>query len=266
MQVTDLPARAAHLRREILSMISTAGSGHPGSSLSAIDIMTCLYYRVMSFDPAHPDRDDRDRFVLSKGHAAPALYAILIDLGLLPAESRHSLRVLGSPLQGHPDRRFTVGVEASTGSLGQGLSMGVGMALGARWKSLASRIYVLVGDGECQEGQIWEAAMSAAHHGLDNLFVIVDANGLQHDAPIDSVVRLEPLVDKWSAFGWETRETDGHDFDALLAAFAPAHGGKPVAVIARTVKGKGVDFMENRCEWHSVKDPALLRERMKSWS
>jgi len=266
MQTADLSARAAHLRREIIGMIAHAGTGHPGSSLSAIDIMTCLYYRVMSFDPAQPERYERDRFVLSKGHAAPALYAILIDLGVLPAEASQTLRMLGSPLQGHPDRRFTRGVEASTGSLGQGLSMGVGMAIGARKKKLGNRVFVLVGDGECQEGQIWEAAMSAAHLGLDNLAVIVDANGLQHDAPIDAVVRLEPLVAKWEAFGWETREIDGHDIDALLAALAPAREGKPLAVIARTVKGKGVDFMENRCEWHSVKDAALLRERLKEWS
>jgi transketolase len=228
--------------------------------------MVSLYYGVMSYDAAQPDHADRDRFVLSKGHGAPALYAILMDLGLVPMEARESLRALGSPLQGHPDRRFTPGVEASTGSLGQGLSMGVGMALGARKRGLPSRVFVLVGDGECQEGQIWEAAMSAAHLGLANLCVIVDANGLQHDAPIDSVLRLEPLPAKWEAFGWEVRETDGHDYDALLTALQPASGSKPVAIIARTVKGKGVDFMENRCEWHSVKDPVLLRERMKGLS
>lgn len=266
MRTTDLGRRAAHLRRETLYMIATAGTGHPGSSLSALDIMVCLYYRVMAFDPAQPDRMDRDRFVLSKGHGAPALYAILMDLGLVAAESRDALRALGSPLQGHPDRRFTPAVEASTGSLGQGLSMGVGMALGARKRGLGSRVYVLVGDGECQEGQIWEAAMSAAHLGLENLCVIIDANGLQHDAPIDSVLRIEPLAAKWEAFGWEVREVDGHDHDALLVAFEPARAGKPLAIVARTVKGKGVDFMENRCEWHSVKDPNLLRERLKEWS
>jgi transketolase len=262
LKIESLCAKAQALRADILAMIAAVGTGHPGSSLSAIDIMTCLYYRVMRLRPGDPQWPERDRFLLGKGHAAPALYAILIDLGILPREVAGSLRQIGSPLQGHPDRRFTAGVEASTGSLGQALSMGVGMALGARHLGLPSRVFVLLGDGECQEGQVWEAALSAAQLGLESLCAVIDFNGLQHDGPVDEILGLEPLAGKWRAFGWEVREVDGHNFRSLLRALTGRpRSGRPRAVIARTVKGKGVDFMENRHEWHSVQDASLLAER-----
>ena len=259
--IPELRRKVDALREDILEMLLESLTGHPGSSLSALEILVALYYRVLRFDPSRPDEPDRDRVILSKGHAAPALYAILIDLGILPEEARHGLRRLGSPLQGHPDRRFAAGVDASTGSLGHGLSMGVGLALGSARLGRDTTTYVVLGDGECQEGQVWEAAMAAAHLRLGNLTAIVDWNGLQHDKPIADVMGLDPLPDKWAAFGWETEELDGHDLDALVEALQRPHD-RPLAILARTVKGHGVPFMENRAEWHSIKDPDLFEELM----
>jgi len=224
--------------------------------------MTCLYYRVMHFRPAEPDWPERDRFLLSKGHAAPALYAILIDLGVLPREAARSLRQLGSPLQGHPDRRFTRGLEISSGSLGQGLSMGVGLALGFRRSGRIARVFVLLGDGECQEGQVWEAALSAAQLRLGRLCAIVDYNGLQHDGPVAQIGDLAPLAAKWVAFGWEALEVDGHDHGAIVAALErPMEAeARPRVIVARTIKGKGVAFMEHDVAWHGCKDPDTLRQ------
>jgi transketolase len=259
--ISELRRKADALREDILEMLLESRTGHPGSSLSALEILVALYYRVLRFDPARPDAPDRDRVILSKGHAAPALYAVLIDLGVLPEEARHTLRQLGSPLQGHPDRRFAAGIDASTGSLGQGLSMGVGLALGSARLGRDTAAYVVLGDGECQEGQVWEAAMAAAHLRLGNLTAIVDWNGLQHDRPIAEVIGLDPFPEKWSAFGWDVEELDGHDLDALVKTLETPHE-RPLAILAHTVKGHGVPFMENRVEWHSIKDPALFEELM----
>jgi transketolase len=233
-------------------MIGTAGSGHPGGSLSAADILTALYFSVMQLDPADPSWPERDRFVLSKGHAAPALYAVLAERGYFPVEELKGLRRLGSILQGHPDMKSTPGVEASTGSLGQGLSFAVGLAAAAKLDGAPWRVYVVLGDGELQEGQVWEAAMAAAHFGLDNLTAIVDNNGLQIDGPVEKVMSIEPVADKWRAFGWQVTNIDGHDFGQILGALAQARetAGRPAVIIARTIKGRGVPFMENRAEWH----------------
>jgi transketolase len=254
-----LTAKAAHLRLATMRMIAAAGAGHPGSSLSAIDIMTVLFYHVLRSRPEQPQWDDRDRFVLSKGHAAPALYAILIDLGVLPHQVSGSLRALGSPLQGHPDVRFTPGVEVSSGSLGQAFSVGVGLAHGLAVLRSPARTYALLGDGECQEGQVWEAAMAAGQLRLAGLTAIVDANELQHDGPTTAIMGAAPMAAKWRAFGWHVTDVDGHDLAALTAALDHTDpAGRPRAVIAHTVKGRGVSFMEGVTEWHSVSDPARL--------
>ncbi len=252
MTATELTTLARKLRRHVVTMTGRAGSGHPGGSLSAVEIVASLYFRVMRHDPDNLEWPERDRFVLSKGHAAPLLYAVLAESGYFPVEELVTLRQLNSRLQGHTDRRRTPGVESTSGSLGQGLSMGIGMALAARLDSLSYRVYVLLGDGECDEGQVWEAAMSAAHFKTDNLVAIIDRNGLQIDGPNCDVMDLEPFADKWRAFGWNVIEADGHDFDALLKAFEKAGKvtGKPTVIIAATVKGKGVSFMENKVEFH----------------
>jgi len=252
-----LEETARRVRRHIVAMVGRAGSGHPGGSLSAADILTVLYFRVLRLDPARPDWPDRDRFVLSKGHAAPALYAVLAERGFFPVEELGTLRRLGSRLQGHPDMKSTPGVEASTGSLGQGLSFAVGLALGGRLDGASWRVYALLGDGEVQEGQIWEAAMAAAHYRLDNLTAILDYNGLQIDGPVEKVMGIAPVADKWRAFGWHVLEVDGHDLPALVHALEEARAtrGRPTIIVARTVKGRGVSFMENRAEWHG-KAPA----------
>jgi transketolase len=255
IEPAKLAAKSADLRLATMRMIAAAGAGHPGSSLSAIDIMTVLYYHTMRHRPEDPKWTDRDRFVLSKGHAAPALYAILIDMGVLPGELWDQLRVLGSPLQGHPDSR-TPGVEVDSGSLGQAFSVAVGLAIGLRANRAPARVFALLGDGECQEGQVWEGAMAAAQLGLDNLTVIVDANGIQHDDRTERIMGAAPLAAKWRAFGWDTVEVDGHDHAAVAAALWPRP--RPRAVIAHTVKGRGVSFMENAVEWHSVSDPSRL--------
>ena len=245
---------ANEMRIDIVKMIAEAGSGHPGGSLSCADILTALYFGgVLKHDPAHPDDPARDRFILCKGHAAPALYAALAQAGYFPREELATLRKLGSKLQGHPDMHLVPGVEASTGSLGQGLSIASGIACGLRIDGNPARVFALLGDGECEEGQVWEAAMFAAHEQLGSLVAIVDANGLQIDGPVTDVVQTGTLADKFQAFGWDVRHVDGHDIDALvdlLGALREEGGTKPHAVIARTVKGKGVSFMENQVGWH----------------
>jgi len=250
--ISDLDAKAKRIRKHIIRMIYTAGSGHPGGSLSATDIMTALYFKVMNIRPAEPKWEDRDRFVLSKGHAAPALYACLAETGFFPVTDLCTLRQIGSLLQGHPDMRKTLGVEASTGSEGQGLSMGIGMALAAKLDRKPYRTYVMLGDGELDCGQIWEAAMSAAFYKVDNLVAIVDRNKLQLDGPTEQIMSLEPLSDKWKAFGWHVIEINGHDFKEILGAFDQAKEirGKPTVIIAHTIKGKGVSFMEGAVGFH----------------
>ena len=249
---TELPDVARQLRRHVIQMLGTAGSGHPGGSLSAAEIVTALYFQVMRHKPLYPCWPDRDRFILSKGHAAPILYAALAESGYFPVSELATLRKLDSRLQGHTDCHITPGVEMTAGALGQGLSLAVGVALGERLDKREARVYALLGDGECDEGQVWEAAMAAAHFKLDNLTAIVDNNGLQIDGPNREVMNLEPFPDKWQSFGWHVIVTDGHDLQKLLAAFNEARNtkGKPTVIIARTVKGKGVSFMENQVDYH----------------
>ncbi|HWQ74757.1 MAG TPA: transketolase [Syntrophomonas sp.] len=246
--------KARLLRRDIISMLGEAGSGHPGGSLSAADIVACLYFWEMNVDAARPDWEDRDRFVLSKGHAAPVLYAALAEKGFFPRERLATLRKLGSSLQGHPDMRKLAGVEASTGSLGQGISWAVGMALAARMDKRDYRVYALLGDGELEEGLVWEAVMSAGFHHLDQLTAIVDYNGLQIDGPLAQVMSPEPIADKFRAFNWNVLEIDGNDCRQIMESFNAArqNQGSPTAIVARTVKGKGCTFMENRAEWHGT--------------
>jgi len=249
-----LRARANDIRADIISMLGQSGSGHPGGSLSAADIVAALYFGVMRIDPQDPRRADRDRFILSKGHAAPVLYAALAQRGFFPREDLSTLRKLGSRLQGHPDMKKLPGVEMSTGSLGQGLSVANGIALAGKLDGLDYRVYVLMGDGENQEGQIWEAAMAAAHYKLDNVTAFLDHNRLQIDGPIEEVMSPEPLADKWRAFGWDVQVIDGHDMVQILQALekASAVRGRPQMIVAETVKGKGVSFMENQAGWHGV--------------
>ncbi len=255
--IARLEAIAREGRVHILRMLTHAGSGHPGGSLSVIDILTVLYFNRMRYDPKRPDWDDRDRLVLSKGHCVPAQYFCMAKAGFFPMDRLVTLRKLGSPLQGHPDRVMLPGIEAATGSLGQGLSVAAGMALGLKLAAKSARVYCVVGDGEIQEGQAWETAMSAPQlgvpdHRLDNLCVILDANGIQLDGFVKNILDLEPVVDKWKAFGWPVLEIDGHDLAQIDKALdqAEAIRGKPVFIVARTVKGKGVSFMENDPEWH----------------
>ncbi len=252
--VQQVEEKALAIRRHIVAMLCEAGSGHTGGSLSASDIVACLYFWEMKIDPAHPDWADRDRFVLSKGHAAPVLYAALAERGYFSPEKLMTLRKLGSPLQGHPDKRKLPGVEASTGSLGQGISWAVGMALAGKMDKKDSRIYAMVGDGELEEGMVWEASMAAAHYELDNLLVFVDHNGLQIDGRITDVMSPEPISDKFRAFGWEVMSIDGHDIRAIMKALNNAKNvkGKPVVIVAETTKGKGCSFMENKVEWHGT--------------
>ena len=252
--IQQLEIRAKQIRRNIITMVGEAGSGHPGGSLSAADIVTALYFYIMRNDPANPKHPDRDRFVLSKGHAAPVLYAALAERGYLPKDEIHTLRKLGSNLQGHPDMQKVPGVEMSTGSLGQGLSVAVGMALAGKLDKKNYRVYALVGDGEIQEGMIWEASMAATHFKLDNLTCFLDYNGFQIDGPINDIMSPEPLADKWRAFGWHVAEIDGHNMEEIIAAveMAKATSGKPTMIVAKTIKGKGVSFMENQVGWHGV--------------
>jgi len=252
LSTPELEKMAKQLRRHVIQMIATAGSGHPGGSLSAADIVTALYFKVMRHDPKNLQWPDRDRFVLSKGHAAPILYAALAECGYFPVEELATLRKLGSRLQGHTDRTLTPGVEMSAGSLGQGLSFGIGIALASKLDKRDYHVYVLLGDGECEEGQVWEAAMSAPHFQLDNLTAIVDQNGIQLDGRCCDIMGIEPLADKWRAFNWHVIEIDGHDMSQVLQALKEAGNikGKPTVIIAHTVKGKGVSFMENNVDFH----------------
>lgn len=261
--IKDLEAKTRLFRREILEMTFKAGSGHPGGSLSAVDIITVLYYHQMRVDPKNPKWADRDRFVLSKGHVCPALYAILAEIGFFPKEALWTLRRPESILQGHPDMRLTPGVEMSTGSLGQGLSVACGMALAARLDEKDYAVYCMLGDGEVQEGNVWEGAMFASHERLDNLIAILDRNRLQIEGFTEDVMDLEPLEDKWKAFGWTVLELeDGNDIKQILNVLDKAveRQGKPKIIIANTIKGKGVSFMENRAEYHGR---ALSPDEMK---
>lgn len=249
---TELKNIATRVRMDILTQTHSAASGHPGGSLSIAEIMTYLYFVEMNVDPKTPECADRDRFVLSKGHAAPALYAALAERGFFSTEELTTLRKVDSHLQGHPSIGHVPGVDMTTGSLGQGLSAACGMAVAAKMDGKSYRTYAVVGDGESQEGQIWEAAMLAAHRKLDNLCVVLDWNGLQIDGEVEKVMNPTPYPEKFEAFGWHTISVDGHDFNQLASAFAEAKTvkGKPTVIIAKTVKGKGVSFMENRVEWH----------------
>lgn len=250
-QIKELENKAKQIRRLIIQMLAKAGSGHPGGSLSAADLITALYFSVLQYNPKDPSWSDRDRFHLSKGHCCPLLYAVLAESGYFPKDKLLTLRQLGSMLQGHPDRR-TPGVEAASGSLGQGLSVGLGMSLAARIDKKDYRVYVLMGDGETQEGNIWEAAMACAHYKCDNLCAILDYNGFQIDGKICDIMELEPVVAKWQSFGWHTIEINGHDMKQILSAYEEAKKtkGKPAIIIAHTIKGKGVSFMENVCDFH----------------
>jgi len=251
--VRELTQRASSIRRRIIRMLYTARSGHPGGSLSIVEVLSVLYFHTMVYNPQQPDWPTRDRLVLSKGHAAPALYSTLIEAGFLDPALETELRKLGSPLQGHPDRKRCPGVEMSTGSLGQGLSAANGMAMASRHTRQGYRVYCIMGDGEVQEGQVWEAAMTAAHYGLDNLCAVVDYNALQIDGSIGQVKSpIEPLPDKWKAFGWNVINVDGHDLSELCTAFDQARqtAGRPTMIVAHTIKGHGVSFMEGIIEYH----------------
>jgi transketolase len=250
--IAALEAQARTIRKDIVTMIHEARSGHPGGSLSATDIVTALYFHFMRVDPARPRWEDRDRFVLSKGHACPVWYACLARKGFFPVEKLLTLRQIDSLLQGHPDMTKTPGVDMTTGSLGQGLSAAIGMALGLKLDRKPARVYAVLGDGELDEGQVWEAALSAAKYGLDNLLAVVDRNNLQLDGPCDQIMPMEPLAAKWEAFNWQVLEMDGHDMRQILTTIeaALAVRGRPTVIIAHTIKGKGVSYMENDCDWH----------------
>ena len=250
----ELRIAANHVRQGVIEGTYQAKSGHPGGSLSAADMITYLYLREMNVRPEEPRWEDRDRFVLSKGHCAPALYAALAERGFFPVEELKTLRHIGSRLQGHPNMNLTPGVDMSTGSLGQGVSTACGMALGAKKSGKSLRVYTMLGDGEIEEGQVWEAMMMAAHYGLDNLCVIVDNNNLQIDGAISEVMSPYPITEKLAAFGLFVQEIDGHDFAAIEAALtaARAEKGRPSAIVMKTVKGKGVSFMENQVSWHGT--------------
>ncbi len=251
--IDELKEKAYQVRRHILKMTTAAGSGHPGGSMSATDVMVCLYFNVMKHDPGKPDWPDRDRFVLSKGHAAPALYAVLAECGYFSKKLLPSLRKLGSPLQGHPDMKRLPGIEMSTGSLGQGISTALGMAMGCRHDGRKNRIFCMIGDGESQEGQVWEAAMAASHNRLDNLTVIMDENRLQIDGTTEEIMDVSNQRARWKAFGWDTHVIDGHNYDAILKALhRPKEEGKPRMIVAQTVKGKGVAWMENKLQYHGA--------------
>ncbi|MBS7209515.1 MAG: transketolase [Lachnospiraceae bacterium] len=254
MNKLELMKVANEVRKGAVTAVFHAKSGHPGGSLSAADIYTYLFFEEMNIDPADPKKDDRDRFVLSKGHTAPGYYAALANRGFFPVEDLTTLRKVGSYLQGHPDMKHIPGVDMSSGSLGQGISAAVGMAISGKLRKKDYRVYTLLGDGEIQEGQVWEAAMLAAHHNLDNLVVIVDNNNLQIDGSIDEVNSPYPIDKKFEAFNFHVINVDGHDFDALDTAFKEAREtkGQPTAIIAKTIKGKDVSFMENQASWHGA--------------
>ncbi len=248
----NLESTASNIRHGILKSVHAAGSGHPGGSLSAVEILTVLYFYKMNIDPQNPQKPDRDRFVLSKGHGAPVLYSTLAERGYFEKEKLVTLRKIGSMLQGHPDMKRVPGVEMSTGSLAQGFSASIGMALAGKLDKSSRRIYTLLGDGELQEGLIWEAAMSGAHYKLDNLTAVLDFNGLQIDGPNEKVMNINPVNEKWKSFGWHVIEIDGHSFKQIIQAFDEAETVKnrPTIIIAKTIKGKGVSYMENNPDWH----------------
>ena len=251
-QVDALAEKALRIRQDICRMVCQAKSGHPGGSLSAADILAYLYFQEMSVDPANPKDGDRDRFVLSKGHASPVLYATLAEKGFFPREELENFRKIGAMLQGHPEMKHTPGVDMSTGSLGQGLAAANGMALAAKLDQKDYRVFVMMGDGETQEGMIWEAAMAAAHYKLDNVIAFLDYNGLQIDGPTEEVMSLCDVAAKWRSFCWHAIEIDGHDFQQIHAAVEQAKTikGQPTIIIAKTIKGKGVSYMENQVGWH----------------
>lgn len=253
MDYSDIVATAKEIRKDIIRMLTEAGSGHPGGSLSCVELIVALYWKFLHHDPKNPCWDVRDRVIFSKGHVCPTLYACLANRGYFAKQELTTLRKRGSRLQGHPGLRCGLpGIETSTGSLGQGLSVGVGMALAAKLDGLKTRVYVLMGDGEQQSGQIWEAAMAAAHNKLDTLCGIVDCNGLQIDGRVKDVMGIEPLQKKWESFGWNTIEIDGHNYDAICTAYQTVLSvkGKPTVLLAKTLKGKGVSFMEDNADWH----------------
>lgn len=246
----DYKEKERELRRKILKMLFASQSGHPGGSLSCVEILMSLYYDVMNIDPKNPEKEDRDRFVLSKGHACPTQYAILADLGYFPSEDLDGLRQIYSHLQGHPDCNKTPGIDVNTGSLGQGISQAIGLALAAKLKEADYNVYTVIGDGECQEGLVWEAAMAASHFKLDNLCVLLDYNGLQIDGSNDQVMGLGNIVEKFKAFGFECLEVDGHDIHKITEAVKAPITGKPKFICCHTIKGKGVSFMEDQAGWH----------------
>ena len=252
--VEELKEIAKNVRIKILHMLTRAGSGHTGGSLSAVDVAVAIYFSKMNYNPKDPKWKDRDRFILSKGHAAPLLYAVMAEAGYFGDDTMETLRTIESPLQGHPCCKRLPSIEVSTGSLGQGLSVANGIALGLRLDSNPARVYCIMGDGEIQEGQIWEAAMTASHYNIDNLCAVVDCNGLQIDGRVEDVMGIEPVHDKWQAFGWHVIDVDGHSMEEILDALNEAEGvkGKPAVIIANTTKGKGVSFFEDKVEYHGV--------------
>ncbi len=252
LDAKPLGERAKVIRNHIIRMLAKSGSGHPGSSLSTVDLLVTLFYNKLRHNPQMPAWPDRDRFILSKGHACPALYAVLAERGYFDASKLDTLRQFGSMLQGHPCMKTTPGIEISGGSLGQGLSVGLGIALAARLDKKDYRTYVMLGDGEIEEGQIWEAAMAASQFKMDNLCAIIDQNDLQIDGPIRDIMSPHPIPEKWRSFGWHTVEIDGHDYPSIMNAYNEAENtkGRPTVIIAKTVKGKGVSFMENQVDWH----------------
>ena len=258
----QLKIHATNIRRNILKMIANAKSGHPGGSLSSTDILTVLYFNVMNINEKNVDSINRDRFILSKGHATPVLYATLCEKGFIKEEELYTFRKINSKLQGHPNMNYVNAVDMSTGSLGQGISAAVGMALANKIDQNENRVYVLLGDGECQEGQVWEAAMAAAHYKLDNLCAILDFNGLQIDGDITKIMNPTPYDKKFEAFNWNVLQINGHDYDEIQFAFNQAKNckGKPTLILANTIKGKGISFMENNVEWHGT---ALNSEQLR---
>ncbi|MBI4845364.1 MAG: transketolase [Candidatus Omnitrophica bacterium] len=262
MNSAQLGEKAKQMRRSIIKMLEKAGSGHPGGSLSSTDIVTCLFFNVMKHDPRNPKWPDRDRFHLSKGHCAPIIYSVLAESGYFPKEELNHLRKLGALLQGHPDVNIP-GIDVASGSLGQGLSVALGMALAGKMDKKEYRVYCLLGDGEIQEGNIWEAAMACAHYKVDNICAVLDFNGFQIDGRVSDVMAIDPVVEKWKSFGWNVISIDGHDIEQILAAFAQARKikGKPTIIIAKTIKGKDVSFMENVVDFHGrapTKEEALI--------
>ncbi|MDN3510929.1 MAG: transketolase [Candidatus Jettenia sp.] len=252
LDIQSLEEHAKVIRRHVIRMIAKAGSGHPGSSLSTVDLLVALFYKKLRHNPQLPTWPDRDRFILSKGHGCPALYATLAEQGYFSIDKLDTLRQFGSILQGHPCMKTTPGIEISGGSLGQGLSVGLGIALAAKLDKKDFRTYVMLGDGEIEEGQVWEAAMAASHYKIDNLCAIIDQNGLQIDGFIHEIMSSYPIPEKWRGFGWHVIEINGHDYPSILAAYDDAEKikGKPTVIVAKTVKGKGVSFMENHVDWH----------------